>query len=870
MKNFFFAIALLLSVPGVAAAQEPAVSRLTDTDAIRWDTSLSLPPPTEEGGPNIGLAGVFAGFVGGELLVAGGANFPEGTPAEGGVKRYHADTYVYDAASGWRLFPDNLPEARAYGVAVGLPDGILCIGGCDERRCTADVRLLTLENGAPVLKDYPSLPRPLAHAAGCRIGDRIYVAGGIGTVDDARTTSDFFVLDLHRLDRGWSELAPWPGPSRAFAVAAAQSDGFDNCFYLFSGREFAPGEPWNVLDDGYEYNPRLDRWRRLEGSFPVMAGTALPFGTNMLGGRSATNGDEAMLRLYHTVTGSTVETRAPEGVTLPVTTQLLATDDGLLVASGEVAPGVRTPVLLRGRIERTVHRLKAFDITVIVLYFCSLAFIGWYFSRNQNTSDDYFRGGGRIPWFVVGLSIFGTALSAITFMAIPAKAYATDWSYLLFNAGIVLCVPVIVLLFIPFYRRLNVTTAYEYLEARFNAVVRILCSIAFILFQIGRMGVVLLLPSIALNVVTGFDIFLCIALMGLLSLAYTLMGGIEAVAWTEALQVVVLLGAAVAVLVTVALQLPEGVGASLAAASGAGKFDLGSLAFDLRQPTMWTVLIATLFTNITTYGTDQTIVQRYLTTCTEREARTGLCQRGAHHSGHDSLLPGRHGAVGLLPPLPGAAEHVGDRQRCDSALVHEHAAARGTARTGHRRTLCGRHVHAQQQHELGRHRLRHRHLAQAASRPRRRADAARRPALDARAGRRGSGFRPDDGLVGDQVAVGRVFQDPRNPAGRSGRPVPAGAADAAGQLVRGAVRHRGQRRRADRRGARRLCQPAALFDHRFHLLLRRGVSGESGPPLEGADDRRADDLRRARKEAIGRRILRCRSARPRVLRAEIL
>ena len=585
------------------------------------------PPPTEEGGPNIGLAGVFAGFVGGELLVAGGANFPEGTPAEGGVKRYHADTYVYDAASGWRLFPDNLPEARAYGVAVGLPDGILCIGGCDERRCTADVRLLTLENGAPVLKDYPSLPRPLAHAAGCRIGDRIYVAGGIGTVDDARTTSDFFVLDLHRLDRGWSELAPWPGPSRAFAVAAAQSDGFDNCFYLFSGREFAPGEPWNVLDDGYEYNPRLDRWRRLEGSFPVMAGTALPFGTNhilMLGGRSATNGDEAMLRLYHTVTGSTVETRAPEGVTLPVTTQLLATDDGLLVASGEVAPGVRTPVLLRGRIERTVHRLKAFDITVIVLYFCSLAFIGWYFSRNQNTSDDYFRGGGRIPWFVVGLSIFGTALSAITFMAIPAKAYATDWSYLLFNAGIVLCVPVIVLLFIPFYRRLNVTTAYEYLEARFNAVVRILCSIAFILFQIGRMGVVLLLPSIALNVVTGFDIFLCIALMGLLSLAYTLMGGIEAVAWTEALQVVVLLGAAVAVLVTVALQLPEGVGASLAAASGAGKFDLGSLAFDLRQPTMWTVLIATLFTNITTYGTDQTIVQRYLTTSTEREARKGV------------------------------------------------------------------------------------------------------------------------------------------------------------------------------------------------------------------------------------------------------
>lgn len=81
------------------------------------------------------------------------------------------------------------------------------------------------------------------------------------------------------------------------------------------------------------------------------------------------------------------------------------------------------------------------------------------------------------------MSIFGTALSAITFMAIPAKAYATDWSYLFFNAGIILCVPVIVRCFIPFYRRLDVTTAYEYLEARFNPAVRILCSIAFILFR---------------------------------------------------------------------------------------------------------------------------------------------------------------------------------------------------------------------------------------------------------------------------------------------------------------------------------------------------------------------------------------------------
>ncbi len=624
MRNLILTLFLLLGT-AVSTAGVPA-TQLTETDAIRWDTSLSL--PQLDGTPNIGIAGAFSGRVDGKLLIAGGANFPDRTPEANGEKRYHRDLYIYDASRGWQVIRDALPAPRAYGISVTLPEGVLCIGGCDPSECTDQVSLLTLDGDRPRFTPWPSLPRPLANAAGALVGHRIYVAGGIEQVGGGTAaTRDFFMLDLHDRGRGWQELPPWPGPGRAFAVAASQSDGFDNCFYLFSGRDFSGDSAWTVHKDGYRYNPRLGSWERLEGEFPVMAGTAAPFGTNhilLIGGRNGTNSDDRMLRLYHTITETLTEVPVSDEIDLPVTTNVLPDDDGILITSGEIRPGVRTPVLLRGTLQSTIHRLTGLDIGVITLYFLSLAFIGWYFSKNQKTSDDYFKGGGRIPWFIVGLSIFGTALSAITFMAIPAKAYATDWSYLLFNSGIVLAVPVIVLLFIPFYRRLNVTTAYEYLEARFNPLVRILCSIAFILFQIGRMGVVLLLPSIALNVVTGFDIFLCITLMGVLSLAYTLMGGIEAVAWTEALQVVVLLGAAVTVLVIVCLQLPEDLGTIVASASAAGKFDLGSTAFDLRQPTMWTVLIATFFTNITTYGTDQTIVQRYLTTATEREARKGV------------------------------------------------------------------------------------------------------------------------------------------------------------------------------------------------------------------------------------------------------
>ena len=162
------------------------------------------------------------------------------------------------------------------------------------------------------------------------------------------------------------------------------------------------------------------------------------------------------------------------------------------------------------------------------------------------------------------------------------------------------------------------------MELRFNATVRVICSIAFILFQIGRMGIVLFLPAIALNVVTGFDIFLCIGLMGILSLIYTMMGGIEAVVWTDALQVVVLLGGAIAVVFIAAYHVPDGFSGIISEAAVEHKFNLGSLNFNLKEPALWTVLIATFFTNLTTYGTDQTMVQRYMTTETEIQARKSV------------------------------------------------------------------------------------------------------------------------------------------------------------------------------------------------------------------------------------------------------
>jgi SSS family transporter len=152
----------------------------------------------------------------------------------------------------------------------------------------------------------------------------------------------------------------------------------------------------------------------------------------------------------------------------------------------------------------------------------------------------------------------------------------------------------------------------------------LLGSVSFILFQIGRMGIILLLPSLALNVVTGMDVFLCILLMGIISLIYTLMGGIEAVIWTDVIQVVVLLSGAVIAVVLIVAHINGGISAIYEMAAGSGKFNLLDLRMTLREPTVWVMLIGGLFTNITTYGTDQTMVQRYLTTKSEKEARRSV------------------------------------------------------------------------------------------------------------------------------------------------------------------------------------------------------------------------------------------------------
>ncbi len=264
--------------------------------------------------------------------------------------------------------------------------------------------------------------------------------------------------------------------------------------------------------------------------------------------------------------------------------------------------------------------LVIYDYFALSLYLAALVVIGIYFSRREKSTDDFFLAGKRIPWWASGISIFGTQLSAITFMAIPAKAFTTDWVYFLNNMCIVLITPVVVHFYLPFYRRLNVTTAYEYLEKRFGLLTRLFGSMTFMLFQLGRMAIVLYLPAIALSTVTGINTIYCILIMGVLCTVYTYLGGIEAVIWTDVLQVIVLIGGALAALIVICIQVNGGLSEIISVAQEHGKFHMFNWTWDWTTTAIWVVVFGNLFSNLVPYTSDQTVVQRYLTTKNEKAA----------------------------------------------------------------------------------------------------------------------------------------------------------------------------------------------------------------------------------------------------------
>jgi len=273
----------------VAAIVDGAVATLT------WDSLPPLPPLAGEV-KQPGVAGPFAGVHGDALIVAGGANFPDKLPWDGGAKIWWNDIWVLEnlssAAPRWvtdKTF--QLPRRIGYGISVSTPDGVVCAGGHDAERCYADVFMLSWDARARQIRrtDLPPLPEPLSFMAGALVGNTFYIAGGQTTMKDAVPSSIFWSLDLSKREQPaefkWSVLPAWPGPDRILPVAAAQRTARGDEFFLFSGRKPQTGQATEILSDAYAFDPRSRTWRTLPSigdgvrrGLSVMAGSAVAVG----------------------------------------------------------------------------------------------------------------------------------------------------------------------------------------------------------------------------------------------------------------------------------------------------------------------------------------------------------------------------------------------------------------------------------------------------------------------------------------------------------------------------------------------------------------------------------------------------------------
>ncbi len=610
---------------------------------LNWEELPSIPN-------ELGVAGPIVGVQSEEgksdvLLVGGGANFPQ--PVWESSKQWHDDVYALMASDegefNWRA-AGTLPRPLGYAACVSTDQGVLVMGGNDAANVFDDVFLLHWTGDGIEIKNYPKLPKPCVHGQAVLVGSAVYLAGGQTGSSLDTAMNNFWKLDLSASDADlqWEELPPVPGPTRALNLTLAQHNGFDKCIYVISGRtaEEASADAPRFLKDVWEFNPVRSVWRqRSDVPACVMAGTGLDFSNSylyVLGGDSGElfntandlkddhPGFQKRAFAYHTITDRWIETNATPAN--HVTTQAVMFNGRLVVPSGEVRPRVRSPKVWAIQTASSKPDFGVVNYTILVLYLAAMVGVGVYFARKNKNTDDYFRGGKQIPWWAAGCSIYATMLSSLTYTGLPSKSFQQDWVVAVLNFVVPLVAFIAAKVALPFYRRIDATSSYEYLEKRFSRPVRLLGSASFVVFHVFRMAVVLALTGLALKVATPLDPRQCVLVMGILSIIYCTFGGIEAVIWTDTIQTVVLLGGAVVAGLFLINGIDGGFEGFLAEANAADKFKWAHFNLDMTsaQVAIWFIIIGSIAQNISTYTADQAVVQRYMTTSTQALAERSI------------------------------------------------------------------------------------------------------------------------------------------------------------------------------------------------------------------------------------------------------
>ncbi|MGX8793875.1 sodium:solute symporter [Oceanobacillus sp. M60] len=268
---------------------------------------------------------------------------------------------------------------------------------------------------------------------------------------------------------------------------------------------------------------------------------------------------------------------------------------------------------------------------VIIVYLIAMLGVGLYFTKKAGkNTDEFFTAGGKIPAWAAGFSIYATTLSAITYMSTPEQAFLTDWSYAAGNIAIFAIIPILIYFYIPFFRKLNVTSAYEYLEVRFGASLRVVGSLLFILFHIGRVAIVVYLPTLAITSVSDINPMLIASIVGILCIIYTFLGGIEGVIWSDVIQGIILLGGAILVIGVGINYINGGFSTIISDALENDKLiTAGNFQFGTAAAAIPIIFLGSIFNNLHQYTASQDVVQRYQTTKSMKETNKSLWTNGA-------------------------------------------------------------------------------------------------------------------------------------------------------------------------------------------------------------------------------------------------
>lgn len=608
-----------LALCGIGPLMAGNASTLTNQESFIFARrELSLPAQRP---------GMFAGQSGGAFIIGGGIA-EDGKPS--------ADVFV-QTGSGW--IKCSMAEPVAFGGFVngsfpgkiGSLSKIFVVGGVTTNGITDKVFSLAWRDGNLQQEQLPTLPEKVALAGAGFFEDQpqkqLYVVGGTTSLAADTASQKVFRYTFGAPSNSWTQLPPIPGVGRLLPGIIC----FYNDVHVFGG--FAISR----TDDRTLYTPMTKaqcyRWHVIDGTtnsgwreltpLPEAVAAPIVFQTGQVHAGLAGGYTESFagnlfnigsvhaskaIQVYHNVTDTWIEKgQMPEALAYAT-----AIRDGKLFVFGLTQSGAASAYDVT--IQRTVKSLRWQDYTGLLTYFGVVAFVGIWFTRKQSGAEGFALGDRKIPWWMAGISMFASAASSISFMAIPALAFRTSIMWALPSLMLIPLFFLEAYVLYPLIRKLEITSTFEYLERRFHPSLRFIASAQAIALQtFGRMNMVLLLPALAIAAVTGMNVYTSVLLMGVVTTIYSAKGGMKAVVLTEVIQGLTMVVGISLIVILAITGLPHGWKSFVEVDTHFQKFDLGIWSLDYTMPIIWILILTPLFNKLA-FAADAPTVQRVFAT----------------------------------------------------------------------------------------------------------------------------------------------------------------------------------------------------------------------------------------------------------------